>query len=100
IAGASAGDITDLALARDPTANAGAKLAFIAKNPRIGLTMAKLRFGMHREASRSAEQMSEELGISTSIKATTHQVEHHLAHVASAFFWSGFEKATAVTVDG
>src|ERR1041384_3126836 len=101
IAGASPGDITDISLARDPLANKGAKLAFIAKNPRIGLTMAKLRFGMHREASRSADQMSEELGISASMmKATTHQVEHHLAHVTSAFFWSGFEKATAVTVDG
>jgi carbamoyltransferase len=101
MAGATPGDITDISLARDPLANKGAKLAFIAKNPRVGLTMAKLRFGMHREASRSADQMSEELGISASMmKATTHQVEHHLAHVTSAFFWSGFEKATAVTVDG
>jgi carbamoyltransferase len=101
IAGATPADITDIALARDPKANAGAKLAFIAKNPRVGLTMAKLRFSVHREASRSAEQMAQELGISSSmVHATTHQIEHHVAHIASAFYWSGFDKATGVSVDG
>jgi carbamoyltransferase len=101
IAGASPTDITDIALARDPKANAGAKLAFIAKNPRVGLSMAKVRVSMHREASRSGQQMAEELGISSgAIKAVTHQVEHHIAHISSAFFWSPFDKATGVSVDG
>src|SRR5689334_17203948 len=85
MAGAKASDITDIALARDPKANAGAKLSFIAKNPKVGLTMAKVRFSMHREAARSAEQMADELGVSSSmVNATTHNVEHHLAHIASA----------------
>jgi carbamoyltransferase len=101
IAGASPSDVTDIALARDPKANAGAKLAFIARNPRVGLSMARVRMSMHREASRGAQQMAEEMGISSgSIKATTHHVEHHVAHTASSFFWSPFERATGVTVDG
>jgi carbamoyltransferase len=101
IAGAGPTDITDIALARDPKANAAAKLAFIAKNPRVGLTLAKVRVSMHREASRSGDLMSEEMGLPAgTIKATTHYVEHHLAHTASAFFWSPFERATGVTTDG
>lgn len=101
IAGATPADVTDLAIARNPKANMPAKLAFIAKNPKIGLNLARIRLSMHREATHSGEQMAEELGTDKSlVKARLHQVEHHVAHVASAFFWSGFDRATGVSVDG
>ncbi|MBY0262704.1 MAG: hypothetical protein K2Q20_10195, partial [Phycisphaerales bacterium] len=101
IAGASVSDITDVAVARDPKANLNSKLAFIARNPRIGLNLARVRLGAHTKAAGGAAVVSEELGIKDGLaKAEQHNVEHHLAHIASAFFCSGFDEATGVSVDG
>src|SRR5437588_12564165 len=36
----------------------------------------------------------------TGIKAEVHHVEHHLAHLASAFLVSGFSEAACVSIDG
>src|SRR4026209_1938936 len=35
-----------------------------------------------------------------SLKAESHQIEHHHAHLASAFLVSGFEEAACLSVDG
>ena len=101
MAGASIGDVTDVALARDPYANKGAKLAFIAKNPRVGFDMALVRMGVNREKSEAVASLAEQIGVpGVQFRATTHNVEHHLAHIASSFFCSSFERATAVSIDG
>ncbi|MGH8102167.1 MAG: carbamoyltransferase family protein, partial [Chthoniobacterales bacterium] len=36
----------------------------------------------------------------SSIKAETHYVEHHLAHIASAYLFSGFKEAACLSIDG
>src|SRR5438132_627754 len=36
----------------------------------------------------------------TTIKAEVHQVEHHLAHLASAYLVSGFDEAACISIDG
>lgn len=100
IGGASLSDVTDVAIARDPKANLGAKLGFIARNPRVGMRLAMNRLSKHGTALKddsTPESREVTEGLS---RARMHTVEHHLAHVASAFFWSPFERATAVTVDG
>ncbi|MBL0928256.1 MAG: carbamoyltransferase [Phycisphaerales bacterium] len=101
IAGASISDVTDVAVARDPRANLRSKLAFIARNPRVGLNLAKVRLGVQKGAKTVAAVAAEELGVRQAlIKAQQHNVEHHLAHIASAFYCSGFDQATGVSVDG
>ncbi|HPO93304.1 MAG TPA: carbamoyltransferase C-terminal domain-containing protein [Phycisphaerales bacterium] len=98
IAGASIRDVTDLAFARDPFANKGAKLAFIAKNPRVGFNLAKIRFDVNRERS---DALHVQMGVNEAdCRFNTHNVEHHLAHIASSYFCSNFEKAAAVSIDG
>lgn len=98
IAGASMKDVTDLAFARDPFANKGAKLAFIAKNPRVGFNLARIRMNVNRE---KAIALHEQMGVSEAdCRFNTHHVEHHLAHIASSYFGSGFERAAAVSIDG
>lgn len=98
IAGANISDVTDIAIARDPKANMNAKLAFIAKNPRVGLNLARLRLTVHKQAGGT---LAEQIGVSESqLKAKVHAVEHHLAHIASAFYWSPFDRATGISVDG
>src|SRR5205807_10050765 len=36
----------------------------------------------------------------TTLRAESHQIEHHHAHLASAFLVSGFEAAACLSVDG
>jgi carbamoyltransferase len=101
IAGASLEDVTDIAVARDPQANLAAKLGFVALHPRAGIPRAINRFAVHSEVSSTPAQVAEALGArETDVRASFHNVEHHLSHVASAFYWSPFERATGVSVDG
>ena len=101
IAGASASDVTDIAVARDPRANLASKLAFVAARPLTGVQSALKRLSVHREVASSNALVAEALGVEEdAVRADFHRVEHHLAHVASAFYWSPFDRATGVTCDG
>lgn len=101
LAGASLSDVTDIAVARDPKANIAAKLAFVARHPRSGVPRALRRLSVHQEVAGTPELIADALGErAAQVKATFHNVEHHLAHVASAFYCSPFERATGISVDG
>jgi carbamoyltransferase len=100
IAGARPEDLTDVAVARDPRANLMEKAAFVALHPGIGLAKALSRGKVHRAVRGSSDLLAEALGTrSARIKAKLHAVEHHLAHVSSAFFCSPFERASGISVD-
>ncbi|RMG20088.1 MAG: carbamoyltransferase, partial [Deltaproteobacteria bacterium] len=101
IAGADISDVTDIAVARDPNANLPQKLAYVARHGVSGLEMARRRLAVHRKVRSTAQEIADAMGIDEArIRADFHQVEHHLAHVASAFYWSPFERCAAFTCDG
>ncbi len=86
-----------IAISRDPKANFAAKLRWTATRPSNwarSLSKAKnaIRITQASEDLRTA-------GIGT---ATTkfHFVEHHRAHLASAFFCSPFDEAAVISIDG
>ena len=101
LAGASPSDITDIAVARNTRANLAAKLRYVAARPLTGIPNAITRLTIHREVATSSKMVAEALGVEEGrIAAKFHNVEHHLAHVASAFYWSPFDRATGITCDG
>jgi carbamoyltransferase len=101
IAGAKITDVTDIAVARNPKANLIPKTAFLARYPKSGIPMALKRFSVHKQVRSIKEHIADELGMDVlKIKAELHQIEHHLAHIASAFFWSPFDKASGYSQDG
>src|SRR5256714_11676850 len=51
-----------------------------------------------RSAASVQETLQQNYGVE--IKAQTHHVEHHLAHLASAFLVSGFNEAACISIDG
>src|SRR5258706_15506235 len=55
LAGATAGDLTDIAVARDPRANLAAKLAFVARHPGANAPRAWKRLRIHRRVASSHE---------------------------------------------
>jgi carbamoyltransferase len=101
IAGASMSDLTDVAIARDPRANRGPKLRFILRHPFSGVHLAVWSTKKQTKLAGIDQLIAEACGQPVSkFKAKVHNVEHHLSHVASSYFWSKFDRATAVTTDG
>jgi len=91
-------DIDHVAVGRDPRANLGRKLS---RTLRHGISASYLRERL-QNAARVRDvggALQEALGVAT-LRAQMHNVEHHQAHVASAFFVSPFEDAAIMTVDG
>ena len=98
IAGASGSDITDIAVARNPWSNLLFKAKFVAANPSVGLPRVINRFRLHKAVGDSPTSVAQALGLEPSqMKAQFHQVEHHIAHCASAFFHASVATALAST---
>jgi carbamoyltransferase len=99
-AGLEPGDLDHVAIARDPRANLGRKLL---RTLRHGTSAGFLKTRLENAAKvRDVRgHLAHALGTETSmLRAGFHNVEHHQAHVASAFFVSPFEEAAILSVDG
>jgi carbamoyltransferase len=95
--GLALGDLDHVAVNQDARANIGHKLAFLVKSrPDVALVLDRIR--NKRERAGIGETLSKELD--GSFKGQVHFVEHHLAHLGSAYLLSPFEEAVAVSVDG
>jgi carbamoyltransferase len=99
-AGLDASILDHVAIGRDPTANLRAKFVqTILKRPSPRYVMERFRNATKVRDVR--EQTAEALGVDAeALRAEFHNVEHHQAHAASAFFVSPFEEAAVLTVDG
>lgn len=96
-AGISLADVDAIAINQDSSANLGRKLAYAAKTrPSLGLIIDRLK--NKQERAGVAQELEATLG--AGFKGKVHQVEHHLAHLSSAFHVSPFEQAAVVSVDG
>jgi len=99
-AGINIDDIDHVAVNRNPKANLLRKALFAFRN-HPSLDLIKDRFKNATKVRDIKESMAQEFSVAVSdINAKVHHVEHHLAHLASTFFVSPFEKAAVVSVDG
>jgi carbamoyltransferase len=94
-AGIDPADVNHVAVSRDPRANLRPKLLRAARtSPRY--LKARLE-----HAARIRDVRGElEGALGAPVRARLHSVEHHQAHVASAFFVSPFEEAAILSIDG
>jgi carbamoyltransferase len=97
-AGLKPEDLDHVAVSRDPRANLGRKLM---RTIRHGASARYLKQRLQNAAEvRDVDSaLSEALGVDR-LSAQVHNVEHHQAHVASAFFVSPFADAAILSVDG
>ena len=93
-----AGDLQHVAISRDPRAHFWSKVTRVLTRPadwsRI-LSRAKNTV----KVSRLAERLAAE-GLTRAARVRVHFVEHHRAHLASAFFASPFDEAAVISIDG
>ena len=90
-------DVSHVAVNQDSRANLGRKLAYVLKRrPDLSLVLDRIRNKKKREGVDATLARA----LSQSFNGKVHFVEHHLAHLASAFLVSPFDEAAVVSVDG
>jgi carbamoyltransferase len=90
-------EVDHIAINRKPGVNNWRRLSFVLRHrPDPRLMMQKVR----NIRSASSVQEALEHAYKVSLGAQVHHVEHHLAHLASAFLVSRFEEAACISIDG
>jgi carbamoyltransferase len=99
IAGIRAQEVQHVALSRDPKANLLRKGLFtVTHRPDLRLVLDRVRnAGKVRDIH---TPLAAALGVPRDDLPAIHYVEHHPAHLASAFFVSPFESAACCAIDG
>jgi carbamoyltransferase len=96
-AGLTLAEIDHVALSRNPRARIGTKLLYALRMPRFARERARAWASMARIPEALAEAFETDR---KEIRAQFHRVEHHQAHLASAFFVSPFDQAALLSADG
>jgi carbamoyltransferase len=96
-AGVKLEEVGHIAIPRDPRARLGTKLRYALRMPRFALERARVmkNFAGIREDLAAAFDIAPE-----NIRGRFHRIEHHRAHLASAYFVSPFESAAVLSADG
>lgn len=98
-AGISGSEIDHVAISRAPRANLLRKGIFaLSKRPNISIIRDRLRNA--KKVRDVHSPLAEALGVARSRLPKLHFIEHHPAHLASAFFVSPFEDAAVCAIDG
>jgi carbamoyltransferase len=99
-AGITPYELGHIGISRNPNANLYKKLLFtLRRRPSFKLVKAKLTQML--EIRDAKAEICARMGADpNALKAEFHNVEHHRAHMASAFFVSPFQEAALLSVDG
>src|SRR3984957_15066743 len=95
--GAKLEEVDHIAVPRDPRARLATKLRFAMRMPRFAFERARVmaRFAGIREDLASSFEIAPQ-----SIRAKFHRIEHHTAHLASAYFVSPYDRAAVLSAGG
>ena len=97
-AGIQPSDIDHVSFNQDSRANLLRKFAyFLFSRPNLDLVLSRLR---NRRARSGLPTQLEHAFPGQPIRAQFHSIEHHLAHLSSAFHVCPFDQAAVVSVDG
>ena len=95
-AGAKITDIDHVAVGQDSDANLARKVQYALANPAKILNFIRLR--QRKEAMRNVRSLlSQALDVGAeALKFQEHHLEHHIAHIASAYYCSPWEKSARI----
>jgi carbamoyltransferase len=99
-AGATIGEVDHIAVGQDSDANLAKKVQYALANPAKILNFIKLR--QRKESMRDVRSLlARALNVaSQSMRFEEHHLEHHIAHIASAYYCSPWDKAAGFSYDG
>ena len=98
--GAKISDVEHVAVGQDSDANLARKVQYALANPAKILNFIRLR--QRKEAMRDVRSLlAKALQVDSSqLRFQEHHLEHHIAHIASAYYCSPWEKAAGFSYDG
>jgi carbamoyltransferase len=97
-AGLKLSDVDHIAINRNPKVNNLRRALYVLRRrPSLSLIFKRLA-NIQRAASFEDNVQAAFPG--ETLRAQVHRVEHHLAHLASAFLVSGFDEAVCLSIDG
>ena len=98
--GAKITDVDHVAVGQDSDANLTKKVQYALANPSKILNFIRMR--QRKEAMRDVRALlADALQVdSKSLRFEEHHLEHHIAHIASAYYCSPWEKAAGFSYDG
>jgi carbamoyltransferase len=99
-AGASFKDVDAVAIGRDPSANRTRKIEYTVRHPSKIANLMRLRSSrapLDDLRALIVEHCGADAG---SLRFEEHRVEHHLAHIASAYYISPWDSGAGFSVDG
>ena len=92
------GEIDHVAINRKPRASPCRRVLFLLRHrPKVGLVWTRI---WNLFAVRSIPRVLGSFPGNESFRGKVHYIEHHRAHLASAYLASGFSRAACVSVDG
>ena len=98
--GASIEDVDHVAIGRDPDVHSAQRLLYGLRHPAKVPNLVRLRArGQSLKGLR--DTLADALEIDPGrMRFREHYIEHHLAHIASAFYPSGLDEAAGLSIDG
>src|SRR5579859_4014815 len=98
--GAKISDVEHVAVGQDSDANLARKVQYALANPAKILNFIRLR--QRKEAMRNVRSLLATAldADATQFRFQEHHLEHHIAHIASAYYCSSWEKAAGFSYDG
>ena len=97
-AGVALNDVDHIAVNRDPNARLWQRAKYLlARRPSLGAVRRRME---NRAKIRDLRTEITETFHIDSLKPRLHNVEHHRAHLASAFFVAPFQEAAVLSIDG
>src|SRR5579864_100990 len=98
--GAKISDVEHVAVGQDSDANLAKKVQYALANPAKILNFIRLR--QRKEVMRDVRSLlAKALDVDSShLRFQEHHLEHHIAHIASAYYCSPWEKAAGFSYDG
>ena len=93
-------DVDHLAIGRDPDVHQRVRLAYGLRNPAKLLNLARLR-ARGQSLKDMPSLVARELAVDPArLRFRQHNVEHHVAHIASAYLCSPWDRAAGLSYDG
>jgi len=93
-------DITDIAINTNPFSNIHNKVLFFLKNYLFGKKKFEIADRLKKKLTLKKDINNFFKTESLSKKINIHYIDHHISHIASAFYPSNYQKAVGLSIDG
>mgnify|MGYP001253486757 CR=1 FL=1 len=93
-------DITDIAINTNPFSNFHHKILYFVKNYLFGVKKFEIVDRLKKKLSLKKDINNFFNPKNLSKKVNIHYIDHHISHIASAFYPSNYKKAVGLSIDG